>query len=93
MIHMSRPRLVVIVTCDSLVLAARIARLTNTIAGHKPIDVRAALDWSAVFYRFLARGCPLSEAFNRAQTLTDPGLLLIAKRDFRLNLLSGEASR
>jgi hypothetical protein len=38
MIHMSRPRLVVIVTCDSLVLAARIARLTNTIAGHKPIS-------------------------------------------------------
>jgi hypothetical protein len=32
----------------------------------------------------LAQGCPLSEAFTRAQTLTDPGLLLIAKRDFRL---------
>ena len=84
LIKTSGARLVVIVTCDSLALGARIARTTNTIAGHKQIDVRAALGWSAVFYRFLAQGCPLSEAFNRAQTLTDPGLVLLAKRDFRL---------
>jgi hypothetical protein len=86
LVSMARARLVVIVTCDSLMLATRIARTTNTIAGYKPIDVRAALNWSSVFYRFLAHGCPLSEAFNRAQTLTDPGLLLLAKRDFRVNL-------
>lgn len=86
LIQMSQAKLVVVVTCDSLVLAAGIARLTNTIAGYKPIDVRVALDWSSVFYRFLAQGCPLSEAFNRAQALTDPGLLLIARRDFRLKL-------
>lgn len=82
----SGARLVVIVTCDSLMLAAAIARFTNTIAGHKPIDVRSALKWSQVFYKYLALGCPLSEAFNRAQALTDPGLLLIAKRDFRVVL-------
>jgi hypothetical protein len=46
--------------------------------------VQSALDWSSVFYRFLAQGCPLSEAFNRAQTYSDPGLLLLAKHDFRL---------
>jgi hypothetical protein len=84
LIDMSGARLVVVVTCDSLILAARIARLTNTIAGYKAIDVRAALDWSSVFYRFLAQGCPLFEAFNRAQTLTNPGLILLANRDFRL---------
>jgi hypothetical protein len=84
MITRTDARLVVIVTCDSLALGARLARATNVIAGYRPIDVRSALDWSAVFYRFLAQGCPLSEAFNRAQTYTDPGLLLLAKHDFKL---------
>jgi len=88
MVRKSQPLLVVIVTCDSLVLAARIARYTNTIAGHRPIDIRAALDWSTVFYPALADGCPLSEAFNTAQKLSDPGLVLLAKRDFRLSLPS-----
>jgi hypothetical protein len=86
LITMAGARLVVVVTCDSLMLATKIARSTNTIAGHQPIDARAALNWSSVFYRFLAHGYPLSEAFNRAQALTDPGLLLLAKRDFRLNI-------
>jgi hypothetical protein len=83
------PSLVVIITCDSLALATRIARTTNTIAGYKAINPQIALNWASVFYKYLARGCPLSEAFNRAQDLADPGLLLLAKHDFRLNLFSG----
>jgi hypothetical protein len=93
MIAMSRARLVLVVTCDSLVLAARLARQTNTIAGHQPIDVRNALRWSRVFYPALAAGCPLSEAFNRAQTLADPGLVLISKRDFRLTLTTVDSGQ
>ncbi len=84
LIARSGARLVVIVTCDSLALGASLARTTNVIAGYRSIDVRSALDWSSVFYRFLAQGCPLSEAFNRAQAYTDPGLLLLAKHDFKL---------
>jgi CAP12/Pycsar effector protein, TIR domain len=84
LIKMSGARLVVVVTCDSLALAVRLARHTNTIAGHRPIDVQSALRWSSIFYPALALGCPLSEAFNRSQALSDPGLVLISKRDFRL---------
>jgi hypothetical protein len=84
LVEISSPRLVVLVTCDSLALAVRLARRTNTIAGHKPISVKSALHWSSIFYPALAGGCPLSEAFNRAQALADPGLLLISKKDFRL---------
>ena len=86
MIRRSRARLVVVVTCDSLRLGATIARVTNTIAGYQPIDIPSALNWSSVFYRFLRQGCPLTEAFNKAQAITDPGLVLLAKHDFRLNL-------
>jgi hypothetical protein len=86
MIASTGARLVVIVTCDSLALGALLARFTNVIAGHKPIEVQSALDWSFLFYRFLAQGCPLSEAFNRAQVYTHhvQSLLLLAKRDFKL---------
>jgi hypothetical protein len=84
-IETSKARLVLIVTCDSLLLGGRIGRITNTIAGYKPIDVRAALDWSDIFYRFLAEGCPLSEAFNRAADFTNPGLVLISRKDFRFS--------
>jgi len=93
LIEKSHARLVVIVTCDSLVLGARLARKTNVIAGHNRIDARAALTWSGVFYKFLAQGCPLSEAFNRAQELTDPGLLLLAKSDFRFAVARGDSER
>lgn len=88
LITIVNPRLVVVVTCDSLVLAARLARDTNIVAGHRPIDAGHALQWSSVFYPALAQGCPLSEAFNRAQAIADPGLLLLSKRDFRLTLPS-----
>jgi hypothetical protein len=86
-------RLVVVVTCDSLSLAARLARTTNVIAGHSKIDTRDALDWSDVFYRYLAQGCPMSEAFNRAQEATHSGLLLLAKHDFRLDLHRPERAK
>ena len=92
LIAMAQPRLVVVVTCDSLVLAVRLARHTNTIAGHKRINVQQALDWSKVFYPALADGCPLSESFNRAQAIADPGLMLLSKRDFRLNLKSSRGT-
>ena len=92
LIEMSGARLVVIVTCDSIRLAADLLRITNTIAGLRPIEVSDALSWSGVFYKFLAQGCALSEAFNRAQTMTDPGLVLLAKHDFRLNLRAPEGA-
>jgi len=77
------------VTCDSLALGAELGRITNTIAGYKSIDIQSALDWSAAFYPYIALGCPLSEAFNRAKALTDPGLVLGLKRDFRISLREG----
>jgi hypothetical protein len=89
LVRSSGARLVTIVTCDSLALGAELGRITNTIAGYKTIDIQSALDWSAAFYPYIALGCPLSEAFNRAKALTDPGLVLALKRDFRISLREG----
>jgi hypothetical protein len=77
--------LVVIITCDSLRFGERLARLTNVIAGHQPIAPTAALSWAKVFYKALSVGLPLSRAFDKAQDETDPGLVLLARRDLRFS--------
>jgi hypothetical protein len=78
-------RLVIIITCDSLAFGARLARFTNVIAGHQAIAASAAISWAKVFYQALAFGAPLSQAFNRAQDMADPGLILLAHKDFRFH--------
>jgi hypothetical protein len=75
--------LVVIITCDSLRFGAPLARFTNVIVGHKPIEPPAAISWAKNFYRELSFGVPLSKAFDKAQDLGDPGLVLLARRDIR----------
>jgi predicted nucleotide-binding protein with TIR-like domain len=80
--------LVVIITCDSLRFGEQLARFTNVIAGHQAIAPRAALSWSKVFYQALSTGMPLSQAFDKAQDMTDPGLVLLARRDLRFSRAS-----
>ena len=75
--------LVVIITCDSLKFGEQLARFTNVIAGHQAIKPSSALSWAKVFYQSLSAGIPLFQAFDRAQDATDPGLVLLARRDIR----------
>lgn len=83
-IQESKARLVVIPACDSVLLAARIARVTNAIAATHKLELKSVISWSKEFYWYLAEGCSLNESFNRAQPL-DPCLLLLTRQDFRLN--------
>jgi predicted nucleotide-binding protein with TIR-like domain len=75
--------LVVIITCDSLRFGEQLARFTNVIAGYQTITPTSALSWGKVFYHELAAGIPLSQAFDKAQDVADPGLVLLARRDIR----------
>ena len=81
MIKQCGASLVVIITCDSLRFGGRLARFTNVIAGHQAIASGAALSWAKVFYQALSYGEPLSQSFYKAQDATDPGLILMARRD------------
>jgi hypothetical protein len=91
-IEESRAQLVVIVTCDSLLLAARLARITNAIASIHQIPLQSAINWSKEFYWYLTHGRSLNEAFNRAQPL-DPCPLLLTRNDFRLRSSMAKASQ
>jgi hypothetical protein len=90
-IQESNARLVVIPACESLLLAARLARVTNAIAAIHKLELRGVINWSKEFYWYLAQCCSLNESFNRAQPL-DPCLLLLARHDFRLNLVMTKAA-
>jgi len=81
--------LVLIITCDSLRFGEQLARFTNVIAGHQTIAPSGALSWAKVFYQALSVGMPLSRAFDRAQDVTDPGLVLLARRDIRFRRQAG----
>jgi hypothetical protein len=85
MIKDSAAALVVIITCDSLKFGEQLARFTNVIAGHQAIAPQAALSWAKVFYQELSVGTPLSHAFDKAQDMADPGLVLLARRDIRFS--------
>ena len=88
LVEMSNTRLVVLATCDSLALAARLARVTNVVAGFASIEVRTAVEWTSLFYALLARGKTLSVAFDVAQKATEAGMVLLTKRDFRMSVPS-----
>jgi predicted nucleotide-binding protein len=83
MIKESGAALVVIITCDSLKFGEQLARFTAVIAGHQAIAPSSALNWAKVFYQALSVGTPLFQAFDRAQDLADPGLVLLARKDIR----------
>ena len=86
LLHDQQVRLVVLATCDSLALAARLTRVTNVIAGIGWLDGKRAAEWAQLFYGFLARGRSLASAFDLSQKATDVPLVLLTKRDFRLAL-------
>ena len=81
-------QLVVIITCDSLKFGEQLARFTNVIVGHQAIKPSGALNWAKVFYQALSVGMPLFQAFDKAQDVADPGLVLLARRDIRFRRLA-----
>lgn len=90
-IQESKARLVVIPACESVLLASRLARVTNAIAAIHKLELKSVINWSKEFYWYLAEGCSLNESFNRAQPL-DPCLLLLTRYDFRLDLAIAKAA-
>ena len=84
-------RLVVIITCDSLRFSEQLARFTAIIAGHKNIDPFSAIQWAKVFYKALSVGKPLFKAFDTAQDVTDPGLVLLARKDITFRRTSSRS--
>jgi hypothetical protein len=62
----AKTRLVVLATCDSVALGAAVSRITNMIASTALLGIDPFLEWAEAFYMKLAKGVPLSRAFEVA---------------------------
>jgi hypothetical protein len=76
--------LVILATCDSITLAAKVSRTSNIIAATSVMEVKDFVDWEKVFYRMLAQGHSLSRAYEIARATTNAPMVLLMKQDFTL---------
>jgi hypothetical protein len=76
--------LVVLATCDSLLLAVHLARYTNVISTNDWVEGEKIAKWSKTFYRLLSQGKTLSKAYEVATNSMDVRMYLIIKSDFSL---------
>lgn len=81
LVELASAKLVVLATCDSLVLAGKLARVTNMIASTGWVTVEDMLDWELSFYKCLSKGVSLSSSYETAASLSKAPMLLLMKKD------------
>ncbi len=70
LIELSQAKLVVLVACDSLLIASKLSAITNVIASSKYTGIYSVLDWEMAFYDCLSRGLNLKKAFEISDSIT-----------------------
>jgi hypothetical protein len=77
--RMANTRLVVVGSCDSLVLAASLIEVANVVAARDMVSARMMAAWVDVFYRTLPRQS-LSTAFNFAVKASGAPMRLLGRQ-------------
>jgi hypothetical protein len=86
LIELAKAKLVVLATCDSLLLAAKLAKITNMIAATDLISIRDILLWELALYKCLSKGTSLSNSFETASSLSKAPMLLLLKKMLLLSV-------
>ena len=81
MVGLSGARLVVLASCDSLRLSAKLSRVTNMVAAYSTVLTDQVLEWERCFYRMLSLGHPVSKAFEVSIARSEVAMCLIPKKD------------
>ncbi len=81
LVELAKARLVILATCDSLLLAAKLAKVTNMIGATDWVYINDILDWEIPFYKCIAKGMSLSSSFETAASLSKAPMLLLMKKD------------
>ena len=81
LIELAKAKLVVLATCDSLILAAKLAKVANMIAAGDWVSCDDILKWELGLYKCLSKGISLSNAFETASSLSKAPMLLLLKKD------------
>ena len=81
LVEVSKAKLVIVATCDSLILAAKLARISNTVAATDRVSVDEILKWELSLYICLSKGVSLSNAYETASQISSAPMLLLLKKD------------
>lgn len=77
----SKTKLVVLATCNALLLGVEVAHVTNMAASDTTISQRAAEEWGECFYSLLAEGKSLFKAFEITKLQSDSPIRAIRHKD------------
>jgi len=81
LVELAKAKLVILATCDSLILAAKLARVSNMVASTDMVSVDEILKWELGLYKCLSKGISLSNAYETASTISNAPMLLLLKKD------------
>jgi TIR domain len=77
----SQTRLVVLATCQALLLAVELAPLVNMAASDQDISGEDAAEWEECFYRLLAQGKSVHKAFDLTRQQRKTPIRAIRQKD------------
>lgn len=82
----SQIKLVVLATCNALLLGVEVAHITNMAASDTTISAKAAEEWEECFYSLLADGKSLFKAFEITKVQSAAPIRTIRNRDVIFSL-------
>ncbi len=85
LLEMAHTKLVVLASCDSLVLAARVLEVASVVAAKDLVSTRAMAEWVRAFYGVLTTH-KLEEAFEFAKKASRAPMVLYKQRDMLITL-------
>jgi hypothetical protein len=81
LIEVCEAKLVVLATCDSVLLAAKISHTANMVAAIGSMSDHDFIEWERCFYSLLSRGQPLSRAYDVARATTNAPVVLLMRKE------------
>ena len=77
----AKTKMVFLASCDSLLLAAKLARHLSVVSATDAITVSQMVHWEKLFYQCLSRGISLAKAYDIAQVTVDAPMMLLIRND------------
>ncbi|WP_207632807.1 TIR domain-containing protein [Foetidibacter luteolus] len=77
----TKARLVILATCDSLILGAELSRHMNVVSGINTIQVDNIVTWEECFYHLLGQRKSLTTAYDLAQGTAKAPMVILFRND------------
>lgn len=81
LLEISETKLLVIASCQSVLLASKLSSKVNMIAFCENLSMNSSRRWENIFYELLGQGFPLSRAYSAASTSIKTPIAIIMKED------------